>query len=669
MGNGVVTAAAAVFALVANIAFPGGALEGRAGGNERGVSMFRPGVGQTGFYFTGPSGNYNFRDLAPGRYMVLIHGLIAPHVAIREGETTRLDWGQQPKYDTSCDTWSPGRVVLGQTFRAEGPWMGTATFWIPGDPIRLTGTVHEGGPGGRQVGVAKTTPKEVTWVTDLSWSRGEAALVPGEIYYLRMECPDGKRWNIGTPGPGNVYPHGMAYYDDVPQPDSDLSISIGFRDDSLLTQARGGKNLGFIGEGPGSGSCREAGQTFIATTDNVIQASMRAGWGGNPRDTRFEYAILEGGPDGKPAGPATQVKMVSDWGADALWAPGEVRLMPGERYYFRARRVDGEPFYSYLSRDIYSSGTAWRDGKALGDFELDFKVVGEAVVGSMTYPYNVTIEPAGPHSAVVEWETGTPADTLVRFGLDKECAQSTDLDPALEQKHRAVLEGLEPGVEYCYRAVSSTRKKEAPSVYSRAYWFRMPGEQKEKPPLTMPATRGRAISLKNPGFEDGFADWERMGKEGGIVRYRSGKDMPCTPHSGKAMWGWSDYAKDRPDWREPFQIDRHELIYQTVKVKPGATYEFTAWIFTADKGSGWERDCRVQLIVDPTGEANFGKFKGLNDRCASQGYATKGRWRPCRLRFRAEAERATLGIHFWEWWSLEENHLYVDDLGLSEIER
>lgn len=653
----------------------GGRLEGSAGGNERGVTIFRPGQGQVGFYFTGPSGTYHFENLSPGPCMVLINGHVAPFVEIRDGRTTRLDWAKQPHYDPPCETWSPARVVLGQTFRATGTWMGRATFWIPGKPVRLAATIHEDGPGGRRIGSEVLSDGKVSWVTELHWGRGNAPLVEGRRYYLRIACPDGDRWNVGTPGLGDVDPDGMAHYDDVAQPDSDLSIEIKCLNDSLITQASGGKCLGYIAEGPGSGQCRAAGQTFVATTDNVLRAAVRAGWGGKPtRETDFLYAFFRDGPDGEQVGPAVKVSMVSDWGADALWRPGEVPLVPGKRYFFKAWRADGQPFYAYLTRGVYSSGTAWRDGRPVEGFDLDGSVVGEAAAGSVTYPYNVEAQTSGPGTVLVTWETGTPADSRVHYGPTARCELASASDTALTKRHRVVLHGLDSGRDYFYRTVSCTRKNHAVPWYSKVYTIRSPGASPAGVQTTgaeSPGAEplpGTPVSLVNPGFEQGLTGWRQLGSRGQVERPESASDT-AGAHSGRAMFGWSARGKDRPGWHEPVRIDTHDLIHQTVVVERGRTYDFSAWLYTADRGSGWERDSRIQLMVDPTGRGDFGEFGALKDQCASQAYATHGRWRRCRYRFTAGGDRVSLGLHFWQWWVLEECRLYADDVRLARIEK
>jgi len=653
---------------------------GNSGGMERGVQLFDRSYGQVWFTVTGPSGLYRSKAVPAGEYLAACLGNIAP-IRVEPGRLAWIDWAGQPGYDVGADTWSPARRKFGQTFVAFGPWVRQVSFWLPSGPIALRLALREDGPNGRLVG-EPVVQERANWVSSFCFQPGQWPMQVGRRYYLSIESVNGEPFAIGMPGLGEVYPDGQAYYDDEPQLDSDLALGITADNDGLSTtvDVAYSQGLGFIKEGPGSGMCTWAGQTFVATTRNVIAAYANAGWGYQPsRILEFVYSIHEDGPDGRQVGPERRVEMICDWGATALWFPDQVRLVPGKRYMLKYRRADGGRFYAYLARDIYKGGCAVRDGEPMGRFDLTCTIRGQRQPGYPSWPYNVMVAELTPRRATIAWATLVPSTSQVEYGLllDQRgrtvagtAMRRTKLDERLVREHRVTLTGLLPGKAYAYAVWSRPGKPDTKPLRSKVLTFRTLEDptQPETPPLVSPPARAAAVvPLKNPGFENGLEGWSQLGGRAGVLtdlkRYR--------PHGGKAVCGWRHIHEAKTEQAVPRKLEPpvRDMVYQTVAVQPGKTYLLSAWILTDEREGGWERNDRIRLVADPTGAAEPTTREWQDAPFVTQWYTTGGLWVRRRLRFVPDRDTVRIGVEFYQWWALRENHLYVDDVQLIELER
>ncbi|MBC8450890.1 fibronectin type III domain-containing protein, partial [bacterium] len=59
------------------------------------------------------------------------------------------------------------------------------------------------------------------------------------------------------------------------------------------------------------------------------------------------------------------------------------------------------------------------------------------------------------HSITVNWTTSKPADSRVVYGLDHLYGNATPLDPEFVSEHSVVVDGLQPGITYHFRAWST----------------------------------------------------------------------------------------------------------------------------------------------------------------------------------------------------------------------
>jgi hypothetical protein len=251
-----------------------------------------------------------------------------------------------------------------------------------------------------------------------------------------------------------------------------------------------------------------------------------------------------------------------------------------------------------------------------------------------------------------------------------------------KKQHSITLTGLEPGTSYLYRASSDTHKKSSRRLYSRIYGFMtMPAgddEPKFNEPLSPPAPPNcpDCVEIVNQGFEDGVSGWQRIakaGREKEPERYvpvadpfgkaTAGNDG-YIPHSGNGVYGWSNYGPEDPTWKEPREDWKREVIRQTIDVEAGKHYELTVWILTGDRGTGWGRDSRIRIAVDEENKGLLADFDSVNETNVTQWFATQHAWMPVTLQFTARSDKVTIGAEFLQWWSLEANHLYVDEFSV-----
>lgn len=681
-----ITVAAFAFAAMALAprAYADGRIKGSAGGNERGSQVFAAQGELVAWTVTGPSGLYEFGGIPAGEYIMEVAGRIVPGVRVDDDRTTIVDYARQPGLSFEQELWGPSRVRFAQSFVATGTAVTSFSLWRASGNSRLRVSLYEDSPSGRRVAGPYETPESLTWICAADLPAEQFRTEPGRRYAIELDASDGKPWACSMPRIGDVYPDGIAYFDGVPHAESDLGIAINEQRPGLIVIAAAREDLHFIKEGPGSGTCRTAGQTFVATTPNVLTAYSNCGFNGPPAD--FVYSVHEDGPGGRQIGPAGRTRMVSNWGSTVVWFPDAIPLTIGQRYYLEYRRADGEPFFSYLSAPVYEEGEAYRDGKAMPNFDQLFKIVGEAEPGGITYPYDVRITDVTADTVTVTWHTGTPADGQVHYGTTDHLNDTAGSTEERTTEHAVTVRGLKPGTAYSLQASSHTHKRSTTRTYSRVYdVLTLPaGPDRPRfvePPATQPAEPcANCVPLKDGGFEDGVDGWTRYATTGHpdqkdrfkanippfgrVTRTASG----YRPHSGVGMYGWSHIGPDDPNQEIPREDWNQEVIYQRVAVEPGRRYVLTAWILTGDRGSGWGRDSRLRIGVDEKDTDAVTRPDTFDKANVTQWFATQNVWRRVRLEFRPAGDHVTIGAHLLQWWTLEANHLYIDEFSVQPVE-
>ncbi|MGB9586593.1 MAG: fibronectin type III domain-containing protein [Armatimonadota bacterium] len=653
--------------------------KGKIGGYAGGAVAWRAGE-ESKVWLSGSYRGWYELSLEPGEYVVTLDWKYAPRIPVYEGQTTILDGTDEPRITMEMDVWGPACFSYGQTYTATGTELQSVAFRMFGGSTRLKLTVREGGPEGRLMGEI-TLPDRRQGDTVFNASPGQFPTAVGKSYYVEIASTEGIAWNISMPRSPDPYPGGMAYYDGVCHPESDLGISIVERKPGLVKFASAEVDQHFIEKGPGSGFCRVAGQTFVpGECKNIVSVYANVGFDGLMQD--FVYTIYEGGPNGKPL-ISRQVRVRTDWGATAYFQPDEVALKPGMEYYLEYKRVDGGLFYSYLSADVYPQGKAYRDGKEVEGFDQFFRIEGEVEPGGATYPFNIKISGLTSTEAVISWQTGTSADGLIHFGEDSQTKQTLAANSEPSNTHRATLTGLKPSTVYYYRVSSCTNKQWAGRTYGRLSTFMTLPEGEDKPKFDHPEqslpvsiVSKANVQVANGSFEEGLTGWRvcwsSNPREPGDYRMPPGpygrvtaNDDGYKPHSGMGMYGWRHLKVEDP--KSPIEVWKQDLIHQRVRVIPGHKYILKAWVITADRESSWGADCRIRLLVDTKNAGFLNQIDTSGQALATQWFATQGEWKQVFLNFTAEDDMVDIGVQFLEWFVHEACYLYVDDVNVEEI--
>ena len=114
-----------------------------------------------------------------------------------------------------------------------------------------------------------------------------------------------------------------------------------------------------------------------------------------------------------------------------------------------------------VESDELPSGPVVTDALGIATFTVDDASLPPGPLTVRVHPTGVLVitgvhvEDVGPTSAVVAWTTNRPADSRVEYGTTSSYEYGTPVDPILTTDHVVVLEGLETGTTYHYRALSS----------------------------------------------------------------------------------------------------------------------------------------------------------------------------------------------------------------------
>ena len=516
------------------------------------------------------------------------------------GYTPRLDlrlkaamWGYPAFWDDA------GYTEFGQTFVATGP-ISMIYLRLPGSTgPAFTLTVHEGGPGGPQVGEARSFG-----IGDQRpiYGYGEMPTVAGQIYYVRLRASSpgvimlmDPRPDFSDPMPGGCLWLGLAG-NPQPFPDRDLGLVIMADDDGLVTDM-------FTRPGGASLSGANLGQSFIARGVNLISIAV---WLADPAAPLYQVTVYKGGPGGEPVGTAKRAKparVTADPEMLVTWAPGECPLVPGDTYYYEITRTDGANVNATLASagNPFAYGQAYQGRVPLAGIDLAGTIMEEAAAGSALRPAvrfltdpRVSEPERSTNSLTVRWTTDRPADSKVEFAVETPPYTRTIFEPALVQNHAVVLTGLKPHAMYHYRATST-----APGC--------RPAGSRDLVICTKPMLPNL---LLNPGFEDGVAT---SAASRPLTNWVATGGVDIKEANGTWFWGLTNHTGT---WLMEGAVNgtaSDSYIFQRVPVTPGRNYTFSAWLTTwmrendTFKYDVWYDRSRLiymRLGIDPNGGTN-----------------------------------------------------------------
>ncbi len=659
-----------------------GRLTGNSGGNERVIRIFNQSTGEVWFTYTGPTGKFTSKPLTPGIYLAYSSGASTP-IRIQPGKNTTINFAPQPGIKPDFETWSPAKRKFGQTFVANGPFIRRITFWIPSKPIPLQVKLHESNPDGKIIGKF-TFDQPKSWVVHLDLQPYQWTTTPGKKYYLSIASTNQQPFKLGTPALGDVYPHGCAWFDDQPQIDVDMGISILQDDDAQITFASVSyhKGYGYQSTGPTSGNCTWAAQTFKAITRNITTAWANAGWPSSEGiKHQFIYSIHEDSPNGPQIGPSRIVTMIKDWGAAALWFPDQIKLTRGKTYALRIARVDQKPFYAYLAPNDYPNGSAHRYKLKTPNMDLTFYLRGQRISTNSCLPTNITKTSLPNKHVRLTWQTALPAYATIHTTLhptDHPSAHTISVASSNSSTQHTATLPTPPNSRQTIRIATQPIRNGATAFSPTVTLTNYPNPQNTPTSkISQNTPKSHKITLKNSGFEQNLQHWNISTPTGtpphntpptvgrlAPIQKPNGYDIL----QGKTVLGWEHIAppqaKHQPTQLKP-PVTR--AVYQTVNVTRGKKYLLTAYILTDEREGGWNRNDRIRLIADPDNMQNWSTTKGIKEDHVTSWFSTRGTWRPYALAFTASSKQVKIGVQYYQWWLLRQNHLYVDQIRLFEL--
>lgn len=541
----------------------------------------------------------------PGKAILRLHANMFSYGASWPGNT----------FTPSNGPWNE----LGQTFVATGSAITMITIRMPLAGIDFTATVHDGGPGGSQVGPTKNfTSRSGPTDQRLFYNGNDLPTIPGHTYYLRLKAAGTTQGlfceSEPIPDMSDPMPNGCVYHDGVPDQSRDLGLIICSDDDGIVTDLNIDKGATY--GTPVPQNVTRFGQTFTARGTSLLYFGAYI----TDHNTDYMATLYDGINDGVPGAKIGFSKMNSyvrygDPEVIFTWEPNECPLTPGHTYYIEVSRVSGGTMlFCASSGNAYTQGECYVERAAVSGWDISGCIMEEEsaysairpAVQFTTYPA-VAVADRGTRSLTVRWTTDVASDTTVEYGAWNANYTNTYYSSALTTDHVAILTGLEPNTMYHFRVTARTSGYKANvtrdlvnATINETPNLLVNPSFEEVPPG--PPNHSRAIAA--PWYFSGFG-WQAA--DGNYF-------ASVPPYTG----GWfADPAING--------AAAHGYAYQTVPATPGTTYNFTAAIYThileTEKkdvivGSsppvkvpyirfkGWNVDTEIDYVrlgIDPTG--------------------------------------------------------------------
>jgi len=568
-----------------------------------------------------------------------------------------LDW----VYEPDAVVWGPACRQFGQTFVARGPELVAVTLLVASPMADFTLALHEGGPGGPEVVPRRhfRSGHSMEW-GHVRWDAGEAPLVRGRTYYLRIWREDGQAWNPYFHAMGDVYEDGCAWFDGIRRPESDMGLWI--------TEEPHDVSRAVIAGGDTQGWTRGVkGVHLTPRTPNIrlITAEVQP-----VKEFCHHFVAYVWGDETRQdlvCGPKYGVacaRVDTAYQVAFLYGPGELDCMPGGSYYvelFATAFGEGkEPVIPQSRPDMPA-------------LDLRLRAYGETSAVAAPVVYNLGCEPSDDKTIRISWQLTRAAsveiDVRTDGGTRRTRIGAGRLHGAYTVKGLRASEDVDftiAAVDCCHATGQTLRWNSLvyrvqmpPGPPAKALWPETPDAF--LPLAPRPQMSGQRESRPwfrgnlavNGGFEDGLRAWTQTGQ--GVAQVTQ-TAVGIAPVRGKRMYGFTHRA-DGP--RE--DVLRQNGIWQTITTRPGATYQVSLRAVT-DVADGPRGDTRVRIAVDPQGGQDW---SGAN---SSQWFSTDGQWRYLTHRFTAASRAATVLVGFFRWRDLDIAQAYVDDVGVYRID-
>lgn len=581
-------------------------------------------------------------------------------------------------YEPQASVWGWSGHEFMQTFTATGTELVRISLRTACPAGVLRAAVVERGPGGRQIGPTKSFPTQSSpaggWAgsteyATVRWGPGQAPLVPGQTYGIRLWRADGKPALPYLHATGNAYDGGSLYVDGIPHPESDLAMWI-VEEPADLKRAliENANESGWV--------VKATSVVFVPRTPNIrfitlniSPVSMDPPTEHNCCDIVVRIFSMDGkqivGPkQGLACGP-----IHGEHTAHFLYATDELKVTPGERYRLDAYVV---PHRGNLIPD---------DQVVIVPRDMNARLYGEPKPGAMPCIYNLTFEFETESRLKISWGQPVPSTTAIRTGGPGPSGDTTFDVPAgtreivipklwashfydikLTAKGPTGLTWETPLYRIRMPKPSEGIQGQTQSSYLPHLLALAPADlvhEPEYPPLRYV----RELDVSNGGFEQGLEGWTAAPDD-----FLHAADVAWTSKSNEKKLGLDTRWGDRMAGfthvagGERREVRRQGILHRRIATTPGHVYVLAAGVNTS-VANGAPGDTRVRLFADPAGGDDV---QTLNVH-SSQWYWTGGRWMNFQHRWRAIAERSTIGFGFFRRQDLDRSSAYVDNVHVYDL--
>ena len=569
-----------------------------------------------------------------------------------------------------CVWGQTGREFV-QTFTATQPELVSVTLLVASEPGVFRATLVEGGPGGRQIGPTKAfySGHSMEWGT-ARWNAGEAPIVPGRRYGIRMWREDGKDWMPYLHSTGNAYDGGMVYVDGTPWPESDIAAWI-VEEPADLRRAliEDADEEGWVYD--------QDGVWFVPRTPNIRQIWLNVTPVKMDPPTEHnccDLVIRVWSEDGKLlAGPKSGLGCGPENGLHAapfLFAADELPVEPGQRYRINVYPV---PHKAPLPAD--------EDIRIIrGDMQA--RVYGEPDPGALPAVFNLEVSFPEDGKLGLTWSQNFACPTRIAIHGDGMKGAGRKLQHVeMSAGTTETVISVWPGHTYEFKLVST-----GPTGLvwrTPTYRVRMPRDNEiealsQSPPpypdkfvnlapprIASGAEAGplryrKAAKLVNGDFEEGLTGWtaspERIleAQDVGWVSKSVAKKNGINTRWGDHVAGFTCVAGEQRE-----QAFEKSTLTQIIETEPGHAYLLAAMVRTAAKGP--RGDTRVRLFADP------GAGTDSDGGNSTQWYWTDDKWMRFRHQWVATGDQSTVGVGFFRWRDLDFAGAYVDQVHVYDL--
>jgi hypothetical protein len=557
-------------------------------------------------------------------------------------------------YDPDPVVWGPAGREFVQTFIATGRELVSITLLVATPRGVFRAALLEGGLDGEQVGPSKTftSGHSMEWGS-ARWTAGQAPLVPGRTYAIKIWREDGERWSPYLHARGNCYDDGMLYIDGRALPNSDLGVTI-VEETADITRA-------LIEDADPDGWVYATDSfVFIPRSENIRLISVMA----RPVDGFcVDMVCRVYTTDDEPkliAGPNRNLacgKSGGDRMGDFLFSVDALPVIPGEQYKVK------------ISFAPHEEGKKLEESDEELRLDMRCRVYGEPHPGALPAFHNLTAEYPDATTLKLAWVMSYDAPTKVElwpaewthdlsaFDLEPGVTELAVPDLAVDTDYDFRMTATGPmGLEWrtpIYRVRIGGGTPET-TLYDYPDTFVPVAPPIETKPWSPGVIRYRAeVPVANPGFEDGLEGWTVSDPD---VISADGAGFGIEPPEGGKMAGWTHEAGEQRE-----QVFQETEIHQRVPTEPGNTYLMSIRVHTSVANNFPRGDTRVRLFADPLGGDDF------SDSNISQWFWTDGEWLTYYYQWTALAEQSTIGAGFFRWRDLDRASTYVDHVKVYDL--